>query len=218
MSWFNDKFFAEASGPLVIERVYKRFMPAAAGGGPPDTETMRAARSNIRYHLAYIGWLVRKRDWLAGDQPDLRRSGRGGAPVRRRLSGRCAVGRRRDSKSLVREDQVATLVPRAARRDAGGRAAVAELRQSRLLKRPRLQLSRPRLTEAAARAGLRRDRRRAAGCSPACGGAACAQFLADGAHGDMDWMERNADRRGEPRALWPEARTVIMLGVNYGPD
>jgi glutathione S-transferase len=68
MSWFNDKFFAEASGPLVMERVYKRFIPAADGGGPPDTETMRAARSNIKYHMAYIGWLVRKRDWLAGDR------------------------------------------------------------------------------------------------------------------------------------------------------
>jgi glutathione S-transferase len=67
MSWFNDKFFAEASGPLVTERVYKRFVPAAAGGGPPDTETMRAARNNMRYHLAYIGWLIRRREWLAGD-------------------------------------------------------------------------------------------------------------------------------------------------------
>jgi glutathione S-transferase len=67
-SWFNDKFFAEASGPLVTERVYKRFIPAADGGGPPDTETMRAARSNIKYHLTYIGWLVRRRDWLAGDR------------------------------------------------------------------------------------------------------------------------------------------------------
>ena len=67
MSWFNDKFFGEASSPLVTERVYKRHMPAAAGGGPPDTETLRAAKSNIKYHLAYIGWLVRKRDWLAGD-------------------------------------------------------------------------------------------------------------------------------------------------------
>jgi len=66
MSWFNDKFFEEVSGPLVMERVYKRFIPAG-GGGPPDTETMRAARSNIRYHLSYIGWLIRKRDWLAGD-------------------------------------------------------------------------------------------------------------------------------------------------------
>jgi glutathione S-transferase len=68
MSWFNDKFFAEASGPLVMERVYKRFIAAGNGGGPPDTVTMRAARSNIRYHLTYIGWLVRKRDWLAGDR------------------------------------------------------------------------------------------------------------------------------------------------------
>jgi glutathione S-transferase len=67
MSWFNDKFFAEVSGALVTERVYKRFMPAGSGGGSPDTETLRAAKSNIRYHLAYIGWLVRTRDWLAGD-------------------------------------------------------------------------------------------------------------------------------------------------------
>src|SRR5271170_668980 len=67
MSWFNDKFFAEASGPLVMERVYKRYISAGDGGGPPNTEIMRAARSNIRYHLSYIGWLIRKRDWLAGD-------------------------------------------------------------------------------------------------------------------------------------------------------
>lgn len=66
-SWFNDKFFEEVSGPLVMERVYKRYLPPAGGGGPPDTETLRAAKSNIKYHLAYIGWLIRKRDWLAGD-------------------------------------------------------------------------------------------------------------------------------------------------------
>jgi len=67
MAWFNEKFFAEVSGPLVNERVYKRFMPAGNGGGSPDTETLRAAKTNIKYHLAYIGWLVRTRDWLAGD-------------------------------------------------------------------------------------------------------------------------------------------------------
>ena len=43
-------------------------------------------------------------------------------------------------------------------------------------------------------------------------------FLADGAHGEMDWLERNADRRGDPRALWSEVRSVVMLGLNYGPD
>jgi glutathione S-transferase len=67
MSWFNDKFFEEVSGAVVRERVYKRFIPSGSGGGPPDTEMLRAARSNIKYHLAYIGWLVRRRDWLAGE-------------------------------------------------------------------------------------------------------------------------------------------------------
>ena len=42
--------------------------------------------------------------------------------------------------------------------------------------------------------------------------------LEAGWHGDMDWMAETAERRGSPRALWPEARSVVMLGVNYGPD
>jgi epoxyqueuosine reductase len=33
----------------------------------------------------------------------------------------------------------------------------------------------------------------------------------------MDWMARHADRRAAPQALWPEVRTVVMLGINYGP-
>jgi glutathione S-transferase len=70
-SWFNDKFHSEVSGPLVTERVFKRHMTLEQGGGPPDTGAMRAARHNIRYHLAYIGWLVRTRDWLAGDRLSL---------------------------------------------------------------------------------------------------------------------------------------------------
>ena len=44
------------------------------------------------------------------------------------------------------------------------------------------------------------------------------RFLADGAHGDMVWMETTAERRGAPGALWPDVRSVIMLGMNYGPD
>ena len=43
------------------------------------------------------------------------------------------------------------------------------------------------------------------------------RFLADGAHGDMDWMATTAARRGDPRALWPQVRSVIMLGLNYAP-
>jgi len=43
------------------------------------------------------------------------------------------------------------------------------------------------------------------------------EFLDAGAHGDMTWLAANADRRADPRALWPEVRSVVMLGVNYGP-
>ncbi len=45
-----------------------------------------------------------------------------------------------------------------------------------------------------------------------------AQFLAEGLHGDMDWMQSTQERRGDPHALWAQARSVIMLGLNYGPD
>ncbi|MEO8684096.1 MAG: tRNA epoxyqueuosine(34) reductase QueG [Devosia sp.] len=38
-----------------------------------------------------------------------------------------------------------------------------------------------------------------------------------GWHGDMDWMAETAERRASPNALWPEARSIILLGVNYGP-
>jgi glutathione S-transferase len=65
-TWFNGKFFAEVSGPLVTERVFKRRMPIGQGGGSPDSDAIRAALANVRYHLAYIGWLTRTRDWLAG--------------------------------------------------------------------------------------------------------------------------------------------------------
>jgi epoxyqueuosine reductase len=44
------------------------------------------------------------------------------------------------------------------------------------------------------------------------------QFVAEGAHGDMAWLEATAERRGDPRVLWPDVRSVIMLGINYGPD
>ncbi len=44
------------------------------------------------------------------------------------------------------------------------------------------------------------------------------EFLAKGRHGTMGWMADTVERRQSPRALWPEARSVIMLGMNYGPD
>jgi epoxyqueuosine reductase len=43
-------------------------------------------------------------------------------------------------------------------------------------------------------------------------------FLEAGAHGDMDWLAAHPERRMDPRVLWAGVRSVIMLGVNYGPD
>jgi epoxyqueuosine reductase len=43
-------------------------------------------------------------------------------------------------------------------------------------------------------------------------------FLEHGRHGDMAWMAARADQRGDPRALWPDARSVVMVGLSYGPS
>jgi epoxyqueuosine reductase len=48
-------------------------------------------------------------------------------------------------------------------------------------------------------------------------GARLRAWLADGAHGDMIWMEETAQRRASPAGLWPEVRSVISLGMSYAP-
>src|SRR5262245_63715624 len=48
-------------------------------------------------------------------------------------------------------------------------------------------------------------------------GARLRDFVAGGLHGDMGWLASTLERRVAPRTLWPEARSVIVLGLNYGP-
>ncbi len=43
-------------------------------------------------------------------------------------------------------------------------------------------------------------------------------FIDNHYHGSMTWMETRKDERSKPKSLWSEARSVIMLGMNYGPD
>ncbi|HEY8290657.1 MAG TPA: tRNA epoxyqueuosine(34) reductase QueG [Acetobacteraceae bacterium] len=43
-------------------------------------------------------------------------------------------------------------------------------------------------------------------------------FLAAGQHGDMGWLATRAEQRAQPRVLWPEARSVIALGLSYAPE
>ncbi len=68
MEWALVKLESEVIRYTVNERVTKRQMPSDAGGGAPDSQALRAARTNIRYHLKYIGWLAATRNWLGGNQ------------------------------------------------------------------------------------------------------------------------------------------------------
>jgi epoxyqueuosine reductase len=43
------------------------------------------------------------------------------------------------------------------------------------------------------------------------------RWLADGCHGDMLWMADTVDRRASPQGLWPDVKSVIMLGTSYAP-
>ena len=45
-----------------------------------------------------------------------------------------------------------------------------------------------------------------------------AEYVGRGHHGTMEWMAETAERRGDPRTLWPQVRSVVMLAMNYGPD
>ncbi|TWB16360.1 epoxyqueuosine reductase [Rhizobium sp. ERR 1071] len=44
------------------------------------------------------------------------------------------------------------------------------------------------------------------------------QFLDKGYQGTMGWMEETRDRRGDPRVLWSETRSIVVFGLNYGPN
>src|ERR1700678_1501101 len=45
-----------------------------------------------------------------------------------------------------------------------------------------------------------------------------AAYLAHGHHGEMEWMETRTNERADPQTLWREARSAIVLGMNYGPE
>ena len=44
------------------------------------------------------------------------------------------------------------------------------------------------------------------------------EFVAEGFHGSMGWIAETLERRGDPKTLWPEVRSIIVVAMNYGPD
>nr|WP_255608579.1 tRNA epoxyqueuosine(34) reductase QueG [Methylosinus sp. Sm6] len=112
---------------------------------------------------------------------------------------------------MVSADQVAPGVPTAALGPRRGDDAGAPLRRSRLL------TLEEELRRRAVELGF--DLCRVASASaPPQAGERLADWLASGAHGDMEWMAATPERRAAPRALWSDARSIIVLGSNYGAD
>ena len=66
IAWFDVKFEREVTRNLLHEKLFKRFTQGTSGAGGPDSGAIRAGKVNIGTHLAYIGWLVERRNWLAG--------------------------------------------------------------------------------------------------------------------------------------------------------
>jgi epoxyqueuosine reductase len=125
------------------------------------------------------------------------------------------VERRRSDKELVRAGEIAPVVSHDPGRHAGRHSAVKDLRRPRLLSEP--AAIRSALAEQARARGFDAFGVAKPDAAPELK-ARLESFLADGAHGDMTWLASTAGRRTSPLALWPDVRSIVMLGMNYGPD
>lgn len=66
VDWFHRKLWRETSRDMIEEKLWARLMPDRPPRAP-NAELLRALRSNLRYHLSYVSYLVDQRPWLAGD-------------------------------------------------------------------------------------------------------------------------------------------------------
>ena len=66
VDWFQHKLEREVTRELLFEKVHARLQHVPST--PPNSETLRAVRANLRYHMGYISYLAHRRRWLAGEQ------------------------------------------------------------------------------------------------------------------------------------------------------
>ena len=68
VAWFDGKFHHEVTSPLLMEKVVRRFIPPAQGGGAPKMNWVRTALEALKVHMGYIDALAQARGLLAGDR------------------------------------------------------------------------------------------------------------------------------------------------------
>lgn len=116
---------------------------------------------------------------------------------------------------MVRTGEIAPVVPSAAGGHGAGRAGVGDLCRSGLLSDP-TELK-AKLVEAARQHGFDIVGVTKPDAVPEAK-ARFEQFIANGQHGDMLWLANRPERRVDPKILWPDVRSVLMIGMNYGPE
>ncbi len=174
---------------------------------------VRQALARLRNHLDYIGTLADGRNWLAGDHLSLADLAAAAHLSAVDYVGGRSVGGLSRRQGLVPAHQVAAVVPAAARRYGARHGAVGRLRRSRFLNVTSLA---DRLRQRAAQEGFSLVRI-APAAEFAGAGARLREFVALGRHGDMDWLADTIERRSDPKRMWPEARSAIMLAASYTP-
>ncbi len=72
VAWFDIKFYAEVTEPVLTEKVIRRFVAAPGNGrGSPDMQRMRTGLQLLKPHLDYLAYLAEQRSWLAGNELSL---------------------------------------------------------------------------------------------------------------------------------------------------
>jgi epoxyqueuosine reductase len=124
------------------------------------------------------------------------------------------MDRGREREALVRTGEVAPGVPGPAGRPDPRDGALGALRGPGFLTGERLKAA---LAERARSLGFDACRVASPDSIPEARERLDA-WLAAGHHGTMTWMGETVERRADPRALWAQVRSVILLAVNYGPE
>ena len=132
IAWFDVKMNFEVTENLLGEKMMKRYRSGPASA-QPNSPAIRAGHANLPYHLDYIGYLVERRRWLAGDHfssPTLPPQHTCRAST---ISATCR-GTRTTGQGMVRAHQVAPELPPDPGRPRPRRPAAQALRRSRFLK------------------------------------------------------------------------------------